>query len=902
MDVHVGCWVADVWCVLRNQACCFCCKWNHTCWSKHRCRKLQMAFQSKAWLFETLHFSNWNPSLTIFAAMEPFQKKRKGGVQQRIAARKLEEEIAQPALDSELGKWLKQEWAWGRFSPQILQKIASLAIADMAACGLERPPQDLQKLAAMGTFGAHQNNIHGAPCSLFSYECTSHCKNVWCFEMFDAQEILLFRKLVTFYRNHCLVLRIWWSTSRVYQCSLNLKRWYFHWRLLLVLLSNASCSPTCSFIPCFQSTKAYWETTFLPGGVKRLKAFWSKIATHPMMDGHCLKSKEFWLSLERCVVGILLLLWLWWLWINIFWILFIVVKTYIYIHLRWAMKPKQFHWHSLEMECHALAVVRFGARWCKDIFGHRFWAGGPQKQDLFFSVGELLGFSHIEKCFQADISLHCVHHGIFHPGIWANIASWARGNFAEILFDPSMELYSPHGREIPHEGLGWQGATLCTFGNFSILWDCFWFFVGHGKVVVATREAHVTKVRFEPGSLHSFMAGELIADGWCGALVFVQGDLDFFAASLQLPRWNTLSGGCPVCKSTYSGPTTWMKFDSPHHIIAMEWKPNLWRAWENRSKCNIFRIPGLTGSSICLDWLHCHYLGAAQYIFGSIFWLLVYHLLPSDPQSNLLAIWARMQQLYKVYRVEHCYSYFNRLSMFVRKSGAPKLRGRGAEVKGLSSIMVRLWQEHCNPAISIHQQILCLLKQNYRMESLLDEHKEDLAFPAASAQAFKDACHSMLHLNHLLFHRFLEEPGCPKLFNTTYKHHMMLHLANHCHELNPRLIWNFTGEDSMKLLKCCVKGLASSAVVEKLLVHWRYAMHFELQKNQWEKSNCLVLTWCFGNSYSFVDCKTFLLMKHVGYQRFCFYSCILLLTFCSCQLHVYWCFFHNFPWGTYLNH
>lgn len=121
------------------------------------------------------------------------------------------------------------------------------------------------------------------------------------------------------------------------------------------------------------------------------------------------------------------------------------------------------------------------------------------------------------------------------------------------------------------------------------------------------------------------------------------------------------------------------------------------------------------------------------------------------------------------------------------------------------------------------------------MESLLGEQKEDLAFPPASAQAFKDACYSMLHLNHLLFHHFLEEPDCPQLFNTTYKHHMMLHLANHCHDLNPRLIWNFTGEDSMKLLKClgasCVKGLACSAVAKKLVVHWGYAMHFELQKS-----------------------------------------------------------------------
>lgn len=62
--------------------------------------------------------------------------------------------------------------------------------------------------------------------------------------------------------------------------------------------------PHMVFHSLYSNYKAYWETTFLPGGIKKLQAFWTKIATHPIMDGHCLKSKDFWLFLEGCVVDI----------------------------------------------------------------------------------------------------------------------------------------------------------------------------------------------------------------------------------------------------------------------------------------------------------------------------------------------------------------------------------------------------------------------------------------------------------------------------------------------------------------------------------------------------------------------------------------------------------------------
>ena len=49
--------------------------------------------------------------------------------------------------------------------------------------------------------------------------------------------------------------------------------------------------------------------------------------------------------------------------------------------------------------------------------------------------------------------------------------------------------------------------------------------------------------RYSSGSEDFLRAGKPLCGGWKAALVSVQGDLDFFAASLGLPRWSLKEGG-----------------------------------------------------------------------------------------------------------------------------------------------------------------------------------------------------------------------------------------------------------------------------------------------------------------------------------------------------------------------
>eukprot|EP00434_Breviolum_minutum_P014295 symbB.v1.2.012603.t1/scaffold820.1/size171332/10 len=73
----------------------------------------------------------------------------------------------------------------------------------------------------------------------------------------------------------------------------------------------------------------------------------------------------------------------------------------------------------------------------------------------------------------------------------------------------------------------------------------------------------------------------------------------------------------------------------------------------------------------------------------SLLYYMTYFLLPEAALSNLQCIWSKIKFYYKELKVKHQYHYFNRLTMYVRKTGPPKLRGRGAEVLGLGKVLLQ---------------------------------------------------------------------------------------------------------------------------------------------------------------------------------------------------------------------
>ena len=82
------------------------------------------------------------------------KRKRPGGQRQRLAAAAAEDAPAK--MQSVLACYLLQRMAWGFYSPQEVQKLASMAKTDIENSQRSPDPMaDLDKLASAGTYGRY---------------------------------------------------------------------------------------------------------------------------------------------------------------------------------------------------------------------------------------------------------------------------------------------------------------------------------------------------------------------------------------------------------------------------------------------------------------------------------------------------------------------------------------------------------------------------------------------------------------------------------------------------------------------------------------------------------------------------------------------------------------------------
>ena len=214
-------------------------------------------------------------------------------------------------------------------------------------------------------------------------------------------------------------------------------------------------------------------------------------------------------------------------------------------------------------------------------------------------------------------------------------------------------------------------------------------------------------------------------------------------------------------------------------------------------------------------------------------YMLVFVLLPADPQNNLEECWAYIKRYYKDNEVAHRFRYLNKLSMFVRKSGSAKLRGKAAEISDFGKPLLALWEEKMDATDFAHVQIQAMLTLNVKMESMMSEQAGEFKFPPEAAKTFKETAFQMCQLQVMLMNHFKNDPNVPA-FNFTQKNHHMLHSAKLAEHINPRLLWCFRGEDMMQrlqtLAKACVRGVNGAAASIKIAQRYRLALHLQYSK------------------------------------------------------------------------
>lgn len=330
-------------------------------------------------------------------------------------------------------------------------------------------------------------------------------------------------------------------------------------------------------------------------------------------------------------------------------------------------------------------------------------------------------------------------------------------------------------------------------------------------------------------------AGKPLAQGYFAVLWSIMGDLDYLANVLKLPRFSSASNPCSLCRCTGTGPLTWTDNRATAPWINCCWNFTDWKNWADRSRCPLFDLPGLSVLAVCLDYMHSKYLGLDQYLFGSVLFLLTHAVMGGPtPQNNLDTAWNFIKAFYKEHKTPCQYQYLNKLSMFVRRSGFPKLRGKAAEIRHLGPALLSLWNSHCNPNLLVHRRISLVLKCNVQMESILTEHRYDFSLPPQAAAAFKHAAFSMAQLQTQLAEHFLDSDV--PLFDITPKTHMVMHCALLAGSINPRVVWCFAGEDFMQrgqtLAKSCVRGVRVSDANVKMARHYRIGLHMRFQEHK----------------------------------------------------------------------
>ena len=125
--------------------------------------------------------------------------------------------------------------------------------------------------------------------------------------------------------------------------------------------------------------------------------------------------------------------------------------------------------------------------------------------------------------------------------------------------------------------------------------------------------------RYDRTSPEGLKAGTWLAGGFRGVLISIAGDMDYLCKTLGLPRWSVNTLCCSLCPCTKTGVLSYLDNRNPGaQWLRSIWKAANWKNWPDRSKCALFDLFWMSAANVSLDYMHCKYLGADQYLFGSV--------------------------------------------------------------------------------------------------------------------------------------------------------------------------------------------------------------------------------------------------------------------------------------------
>ena len=361
-------------------------------------------------------------------------------------------------------------------------------------------------------------------------------------------------------------------------------------------------------------------------------------------------------------------------------------------------------------------------------------------------------------------------------------------------------------------GAGYQDANLYIWGIFekyvlptagSVLgtMEVFWKIMKWSFEALASGKFPLMDWRGQPWP----------PDGYCAVLLQLAGDLDYYSKWLETPRVTSHEKPCPLCKASFDGPLSYLdnKKNSPWQNSLL--MPSTYKThWSPKGP--LYSMAGFSNQCLAMDYMHCMHLGWLQHFFGSVLHLLVFYLLLGEPLENLQVIHNYIKKHQKEHAAKHPYKMkLDKLTMFQPKQGYPKLRGRAADIAGLTHCMLDLWKKHMTEGDQWHIRIKLFLKCNVELKDTLESFTPTYGFTAIPEAQYDSVFHKGLTMAQL--HKQLNEhfeSQDLKIFNVTSKTHFALHSLQFSKFIHPFLVWCYKGESTMHraqtLWKSCLPG------------------------------------------------------------------------------------------------
>ena len=231
------------------------------------------------------------------------------------------------------------------------------------------------------------------------------------------------------------------------------------------------------------------------------------------------------------------------------------------------------------------------------------------------------------------------------------------------------------------------------------------------------------------------------------------------------------------------------------------------------------------------DELHVIHLGTSMWFLGSVLWILVFQILPGSTSARADELWRRISRAYSALQPSTQYTNVSVKSFCdeSKPSGHyPKLKGKGAEVKGLVEPLGLVWAELMDSTHEDHKLIEIGLQQTLQIQQTIDASAHDFFLPPADVVLLQTSVHEFLRVYTELGHS--ADRGNLLLFNMTHKFHVLWHLGQRASFLCPRRGACLIDEDYVGRIKevaqACSAGTQLHQIPGKVLQKVRWGQEY----------------------------------------------------------------------------